>query len=248
MTESVLFKSYRATEKRKARQALDEALARIDAAEAELAPPPPGGVSPDQPLEPRVSYGGAAPQPERAPGVAASVGRGLRSISERFGQGGQDMADAIYPARPPQTLDELSRVLTGEAAPTTMQSILASRPVRFFLGAINVIFPFGAFAGETGGDLAEYLARASGQMTDESLRKRLAEAESRDATPKIGENAGELSAVDTASDEASLIRNLLVMPEKERLEQVRQFGSVFSEILAGTVPGYTNASTPRRRR
>jgi hypothetical protein len=35
------------------------------------------------------------------------------------------------------------------------------------------------------------------------------------------------------------------MPEHERLDQVRQFGSLTAEVLSGILPGYTSGKPPK---
>ena len=238
MGESALFKSYRDTEKKRLRQQADEALAQVAAEEAahtgeKFGPPSPQPGQIPQPAQPRGFVQGLAdallpgdPRPEKnATGVMGSITRGLRAIPDRFGEGVHQMlnpgeAEAQNPSR------------------TLLQGAAQSKPIQVALGVLNAVFPFSAFAGETGGDFGEWLARYSGELTDDRLKQARAQAIERES--KHGTDP-------SAPDGSRTLDAMLGVSYEQRVAQARMAASVSAEMLAGTVPGYTSTNKPPKR-
>jgi hypothetical protein len=192
MAESALFQSYRATEKRKAEQALDEALGRAE----ESAP---AGASQQGPS---VAPDDTAP-PKQEEGVLGSIKRGAKAVPERFMRGRDAVVGALSPVE---------------------QKGKGERALEGVLGVLDMVFPFAAFAGEVGGDLGEWVARGSGELTDEKLKAKLELAKKH------------------APGEAGGIEALLKIPYEQRVSRAREAASISSELTTGFIPGYTTAA------
>jgi hypothetical protein len=218
MPESALFKSYRESEKARARKLLDEALARVESARAE---PEPAPVTPVTPHAPQAAEPATA-TPEREPGVVASVKRGLGAIPRRFVEGGKEVADALYPGSP----DDPRGV--------------GMRALHFASGVLQQVFPFGAFANEVGADFAEWL-HSGGALSDATLREGLERVRGLQAqTTKTTDPAH----IEMLAKSAEHFEHLLTVPETARIEQVREKAGLAAEMLSGVIPGYTMPALP----
>jgi hypothetical protein len=215
MPESALFKSYRESEKARARKLLDEALARVESARAE---PEPAPVTPVTPHAPQA----VEPANPREPGVVASVKRGLGAIPQRFFEGGKQAADAFYPPMPD---DERG---------------VGMRALGFASGILQQVFPFGAFANEVGADFAEWL-HSGGALSDATLRQGLERVRGLQAqTTKTTDPAH----VEMLAKSAEHFEQLLTISETARIEQVREKAGLAAEMLSGVIPGYTMPALP----
>jgi hypothetical protein len=226
MAESALYDSYRNSEKARLRKALDDARSRI-AAEAAATPAPSAvdDLGPAQTPDPGASAPWTSPvahgpsAPNRSSGIADTLRAATLAIPKRYMAG----INAIGALFQPVTGDEMGR--------STLRANADA-----LLGVLNVVFPFSAFAGEVGGDALRWLEGARGSMTDASIKARLEAARSgRPAVPELGEH-----------DEVALLEGLLTIPEAQRLDQVKELGGMFSEVLSGTLPGWTSPASPAK--
>jgi hypothetical protein len=163
---------------------------------------------------------------QNMPGIMGSIRRGIAAIPDRMGQGVQELSEG---------LDALSNsIMSGERA---LSDLILDKPaasgmdrlkqggsgaLQVLIGLTNVVFPFSAFAGEVGGDFHEWLAKSSGELTDEKLQA--AREFAKQHAP------GTVSAYDA----------LLAIPYEQRVAQARAAGSIGSEVLSGIIPGYVS--------
>jgi hypothetical protein len=214
------------SEKARLRKALDDARSRI-AAEAAATPAPSSvdDLGPAQRPDPAVSAPWTSPvahgpsAPNRSSGIAETLRNASIAVPKRFMEGVNSIGAMFQPV----TDDEMGR--------STKLAVAEG-----LLGVLNVVFPFSAFGGEVGGDALRWLEGARGSMTDTALKARLDAARSgRPAVPELGEH-----------DEVALLEGLLSIPEAQRLDRMKELGGVFSEVLSGTLPGWTSPASPAK--